>query len=70
MYITDLNGGKLPIFKPFEILCAPDYGGAENDEIEYRPCCPNCDYIFSAHDKFCKECGTKLYWGVKPPELT
>ncbi len=70
MYIKDLKGGKPPIFKAIEILCAPDYGGADNDEIEYAACCPDCGYIFGSHDKFCKECGAKMYWGVKQPELT
>lgn len=69
MYITDLNGGKPVIFKTVIKCCPPDCGGKEYDEIEYAPFCPVCGRNFnnSSHDKFCRDCGTKLYWPVKWP---
>lgn len=72
MYVRDLAGGKPPIFKTVIRLCAPDCGGAEYDEIEYAPFCPECNRQFGwsyGNDKFCRDCGTKIFWDVKWPEF-
>ena len=70
MYKRDLNNGKPPVFKIVEILCPPDCGGADEDEIEYAAFCPNCDRHFGLDkDNYCRDCGTKLFWNVKWPEI-
>lgn len=68
MYVRDLNDGKPIIFKTVIKYCPPDYGGEEDDEIEYAAFCPVCNRnLDSGRDKFCRDCGTKLYWPARWP---
>ena len=70
MYVRDLKGGKPPVFKTIKHLCAPDCGGEDYDEIEYAPFCSECDkHFYSCGDKFCSNCGTKIFWDVTWPEF-
>lgn len=71
MYIRDLKRGKPPIFRTVDIPCPPDCGGEDEDEIEYAAFCPVCDRQFGDldRDNYCRDCGTKLFWPVKWPEL-
>lgn len=69
MYIEELNGAK-PVDYKFKIsYCAPDCGGEEFDEGDYAPYCPCChtDLETREGEKYCYECGTKLYWGYSVP---
>lgn len=70
MYVRDLDDGKPIIFKPVVSYCSPDCGGAYEDEIEYAAFCPVCDRKFdTGRDKFCRDCGTKLYWPARWPVI-
>lgn len=66
-----LDGAKPVIWKPEIDRCPPDCGGASADTIYYAPHCPTCDFTFGDldHDKFCRMCGTKLWWKVEPPVI-
>ncbi len=69
MYANDLDGAKLVVWKPKTVLCPPDCGGAEFDEVGYEAHCPNCDRPFGSLDtfKFCPDCGTKIWLDVSAP---
>lgn len=71
VYLTTLEGA-LPVAWKYEIIiCPPDCGGADSDEIEYRPRCPKCDKHLNILTKynFCPHCGQKLWWHVKYPRI-
>ena len=71
MYVRDMEDAKAVIWKaktlPYGDPCYED-----EEEIEYKPCCPTCGKVFEdliSITKYCPDCGTKLwryYWG---PEI-
>ncbi|MBQ6319548.1 MAG: hypothetical protein IJI23_07205 [Lachnospiraceae bacterium] len=69
MYISELDGAKLVVWKPKTIFCPPDCGGEEFDKVDYEAHCPECDRAFTSTDnfKFCPNCGTKIWLEVSAP---
>lgn len=71
MYLKDLDGAKPVTYRCVIERCPNDCGGAEMDEIDYAAFCPNCDQRVDSiyRDKFCGNCGTKLFWGTTAPQF-
>ena len=71
MYISELNGANLVVWKPKRTFCPPDCGGEEFDTVAYEAHCPKCDRAFTPTDnfKFCPNCGTKIWLGVYAPVI-
>lgn len=42
----------------------PPVWNVEDEEYD----CRNCDSVLSSEDKFCRECGREIEWGVYPPK--
>lgn len=71
MYVNDLDGAKLVVWKPKMIYCPPDCGGKDYDEIDYEAHCPECDRAFTSTDgfNFYPTCGTKIWLNVTAPVI-
>lgn len=69
MLLKDLEGAEVAIWKPVIKYAAPDCGGKDFDEIDYKPFCPKCGKKLDLFSNYCPDCGTKLWKHYKWPSV-